>query len=66
MDSASENKQEIDVKLLGLHLRDEHTRRYALPYPPNLHIITTAASKVIHQLEKLLVSRPDVTLVIDR
>jgi HEAT repeat protein len=67
MDPASENKQEIDLKLLSVFIYELNiTRRYALSYPPNHPMITTAAGKVITQLEKLLESQPDVTLGIAR
>lgn len=67
MDSASENIQDLDLKILSAFIYELNiTRRYALSYPLNHPIITNASDKVIHQLEKLLESQPAVTLGIAR
>jgi hypothetical protein len=63
MDPASDNNQDLDIKLLSDFIYEMNiTRRYALSYPPDHPIITNAAGKVIHQLVTLLESQPDETL----
>lgn len=67
MDPASENNQDLDVKLLSDFIYEMNiTRRYAQSYPLDHPIITNAAGKVINQLVKLLESQPAVTLGIAR
>jgi HEAT repeats len=67
MDPASDNNQDLDLKLLSDFIYEMNiTRRYAQSYPLDHPIITNAAGKVILQLALLLETQPAVTLGIAR